>query len=58
MMSIQEGVKVASDVMNKAEKIAEVMVKKAWSILDATTEKMKPSEQLSQSAIKSIQNKF
>lgn len=54
-MSLQEGVKIASDVINKAEKTAEVTVKKTWSILDAATEKMKPSDQLSQDAIRKIQ---
>jgi len=54
-MSLKEGVKIASDVMNKAEKTAEATIKKAWSILDAATEKMKPSDQLSQNAIRKIQ---
>ena len=54
-MSAQEGFKAAADAIQKTEKVVEGMVKKAWSILDAATEKMKPSEQVSQGAILKIQ---
>ncbi len=57
MMSIQKEIKVASDVMNKAEKTAEAMVKKAWSLLDAASEKKPPGDYLSQNAIRSIRGK-
>lgn len=33
-------------------------VKKAWSILDAATEKMRPGEVLSQQAIQAVQGKI
>lgn len=56
MMSIQEG-KVASDAMRKTEKAIEAMLKKAWTMLDAASEKTPPGEYLSQEAIGAIQGK-
>lgn len=49
--------KATTDVTQKALKTAETGIHKAWSILDAATEKMEPSEQISQDAIKKIQGK-
>lgn len=40
-----------------AAKISEGLVKKPWSIMDAASEKLQPSEYLSQQAIRSIQGK-
>ena len=40
-----------------AERGAEALVKKAWSVMDAAAEKQKPSEYLSQRAVRSIQGK-
>jgi len=54
-MTLLNGFKSVSDTVQKTEKIAESVVKKAWSMLDAATEKMKPSEQISQRAIRNIQ---
>ena len=39
------------------EKGTEGLVKKAWSVLDAASEKKKPSEYLGSEAIRSIQGK-
>lgn len=39
------------------EKGAEGLVKKAWSVLDAASEKQKPSDYLRPEAIRSIQGK-
>jgi hypothetical protein len=38
-------------------KVADTAIKKAWSIMDAATEKQSPSEYLGQQAVKSIQGK-
>jgi hypothetical protein len=38
-------------------KLAESAVKKAWSVLDAASQKQTPSEYLSQQAIQSMQGK-
>ena len=54
-MSPQEVFEEAADSMRKTGKIAEGLIKKAWSILDAATEKTKPSDQISQRAIQKIQ---
>ena len=35
----------------------EALVKKAWSIMDAASEKQRPSEYLSEQAVRSIQGK-
>ncbi len=47
----------ATDVVKTTVKIAETAVKKAWSILDAASQKQSPSEYLSPKAIQSIQGK-
>lgn len=42
-------------VVQMAEKGVETLIKKAWSIMDAATEKETPSQYLSERAIHSIQ---
>lgn len=42
-------------VVQMAEKGVETLIKKAWSIMDAATEKETPSQYLSERAIRSIQ---
>jgi hypothetical protein len=49
---------IAKEVVNAAQnvaRLAESAVKKAWSILDAASEKQSPSKVLSEQAISSIQ---
>jgi hypothetical protein len=48
-------VKTTLDVVDNTRKVAEAAFKKAWSILDAASEKKPLSETLSQSAIRAIQ---
>ena len=50
-----EAVKATTDVVRTGTKIAEAGIKKAWSILDAASEKKPPSEVLSQKAVRAIQ---
>jgi hypothetical protein len=47
----------AVSVAKTATKITESLAKKAWSIMDAASEKAQPSEYLSTHAIQSIQGK-
>lgn len=47
--------KTVTDAALKTAKIVETSLKKAWSILDAASEKKSPSEYLSKSAVQSIQ---
>lgn len=54
-MNLKEGLRTASDAAQKAEKTAETMVKKAWSMMDVATEKTRPSQAISQDAIRKIQ---
>jgi hypothetical protein len=49
--------KVVTDTATKSVKVAENLVKKAWSVLDAATEKEKASQFLSDAGIKAIQGK-
>ena len=49
--------KAAVDTTRATVRTAETAVKKAWSILDAATEKKTPSETLSPQAIQAIQGK-
>jgi hypothetical protein len=49
--------KVAADTTEATLRIGETAVKKAWSILDAATEKKSPGEILSSKAIQAIQGK-
>ena len=44
-------------VMKTAVKETENLIKKAWSIMDAASEKAQPSEYLSPKTIQSIQGK-
>lgn len=48
---------VARDVTQKGLRAADSTIKKAWSILDAASEKKAPSEYLSKQAINAIQGK-
>ena len=45
----------ATDVTKKAVQVVNTGIKKAWSILEAASEKKHPSELLSQNAIQTIQ---
>ena len=47
-------VKSAKDVSEKGVRAVDTSTKKAWSILDAASEKKPPSEYLSKKAISSI----
>lgn len=48
----------AKDVTQKAIGVVDSMMKKAWSILDAASEKKPPSEILKPKAINAIQGKI
>ena len=45
----------AERIIQVVEKGVETLVKKAWSIMDAASEKVMPSQYLSDRAIRSIQ---
>lgn len=47
--------KGAADAVSKMAQITEASIRKAWSIMDAASEKKMPSEYLSQKAIRAIQ---
>jgi DNA polymerase III gamma/tau subunit len=47
--------KVVNDALAKAARVVEGSLKKAWSILDAASDKKRPSEHLTQDAVKAIQ---
>lgn len=52
--------KIVGDTLSASKtavRETEKLVKKAWSIMDAASEKAQPSEYLSPSAVKSIQGK-
>ncbi len=49
--------KTSADAVKTGAKIAETIIRKAWSILDAASEKRMPSESLSKQAIKAIQGR-
>jgi hypothetical protein len=51
----EKAVKAAADVSQTTIRIIEGTIKKAWSILDAASEKKPPSEMLSPKAITAIQ---
>jgi hypothetical protein len=51
----EKAVKAAADVSQTTIRIIEGTIKKAWSILDAASEKKPPSEMLSPKAIRAIQ---
>ncbi len=50
--------KIAADTIATATKLAETAIKKAWSVLDAASEKKMPSEYLKLDAIKAIQGRI
>lgn len=47
--------KVVTDAVTTAAKLAEAAIKKAWSLMDAATEKKPPTEVLTPNAVKAIQ---
>lgn len=47
--------KFATEAVDKTKRIVEAGIRKAWSILDAASEKRPPSEYLSQQAVRAIQ---
>ncbi|HNZ02198.1 MAG TPA: hypothetical protein PKJ34_13360 [Anaerolineaceae bacterium] len=47
--------KAAQDAAGKGVRLVETAVKKAWSILDAASEKQRPTDILSQKSIRSMQ---
>ncbi len=49
--------KATQDTIRQGVRTTEALLKKAWSILDAATEKKSPSEYLSPKAIAAIQGK-
>ena len=49
--------KASRDVMDSTKRVTETAIKKAWSILDAASEKKLPSEYLGQRAISAIQGR-
>lgn len=52
---VDEATKTITETARTGTKIAEAGVKKAWSILDAASEKKPPSEVLSQKAVRAVQ---
>lgn len=54
-MSNDAIVKATTDAVRTGTKIVESTIKKAWSVLDAASEKKPPSEVLSQKAVRAVQ---
>lgn len=54
---LDTAVSAVTDVTKTTLKIAETIAKKAWSIIDAASQKKAPSEYLSPQAIQSMQGK-
>ena len=50
--------KTVADAVVTTAKVVETGLKKAWSILDAASEKKAPSEYLSKNAMSAIQGKI
>ena len=48
-------IKTATDAVKTGTKLMEATLKKAWSVLDAASEKKPPSEVLSKKAVKAVQ---
>jgi len=46
------------ETVRETARLAEATIKKAWSIMDAAAEKMRPSQYLSEKAIKAIQGRL
>jgi hypothetical protein len=57
-MPLETATKAATDVVNQTMKVTETAIKKAWSIMEAATEKHSPSEYLSKKAVNSMQGKL
>ncbi len=55
--AIADSVQTATDVTKATLKTAETVVKKAWSLMDAASEKKAPGEYLSPKAVNSVQGK-
>lgn len=55
--AVNDTVNVAADVTKTGLKLAESAIKKAWSIMEAASEKQAPSEYLSQQGINAMQGK-
>jgi len=47
--------KTVREAISTSAKLVETSIKKAWSVLDAASEKKPPSEVLSQKAVRAIQ---
>jgi hypothetical protein len=56
-MSAEAVVKSTTDVAKTTTRLVDASVRKAWSILEAASEKKSPSEYLSQNAMRAIQGK-
>lgn len=56
-MSLEKAVVDTTKVMQTTMRETEKLVKKAWSIMDAASEKAQPSEYLSPRAVQSIQGR-
>jgi hypothetical protein len=54
-MSLETAAKTVTDAASQTLKVADTAIKKAWSIMEAASEKKSPSEYLGQKAVKSIQ---
>jgi len=50
-------VKFVADTAIKAARMGEAAIRQAWSLMEAATEKKRPSEVLSQEAVRRIQGK-
>ena len=58
-MNLEEtAVKGATDTTKQVIKTTETLVRKAWTVLDAASEKKPPGEVLSQAAVRAIQGKM
>jgi hypothetical protein len=55
--AMTETVNTAADVTKTGLKLVEGAVKKAWSVMEAASEKRAPSEYLSQQAMSAMQGK-
>jgi hypothetical protein len=49
--------KAATDTVKTGTRMVDTAIKKAWSILDAASEKRPPSEVLSEKAVSAIQGR-
>ncbi len=58
-MSLEStAVGITKDAVNKGVNFIETTIKKAWSLLDAASEKKSPSEILGKKGLSSIQGKI